>query len=149
MIFTAAQQAVGALAVAASGNAALMAAAADGGTGVAPYVQSGGSAAAVAGLVYVARLIAKGELVPRAVKDSENELRGQVLVQAQREEKAMELAEETLTARKADAERHDRALLLLARVDQDLSTVAQEMSYWRAMRQRGTRTTDDRMGERE
>lgn len=114
----------------------------DGGSTFAPYIQGGGSAAAVAGLIYVARLIARGELVPRAVKDTENELNASVLVQAQREAAAMRIAEESIEARKSEGERHDRSLVLLTQVRQELEDVGREMAYWREMRDRGTRRSD-------
>lgn len=120
----------------------VIAAAATGADQVAPWVQGGGSAAAVAGLIYVARLITKGELVPRAVKDTENELNAQVLVQAQREAAAMKLAEEAVEARRAEGDRHDRSLVLLTEVRLSLADVASEMQYWREMRDRGTRRED-------
>lgn len=114
----------------------------DGGSTFAPYIQGGGSAAAVAGLVYVARLIAKGELVPRAVKDTENELNANVMVQAQREANAMRIAEEANEARLAEGKRHDQSLVLMTQVRQSLEDVSREMEYWREMRDRGTRRSD-------
>ena len=132
--------ALAALTVASAGNAATtLLAASDVPTGVAPWVQAGGGASAVVGLVYVARLIANGRLVPREVKDAEAELRASILAAAQREERVLRLAEE-----RAEDAREERAQRALDREQRDrmvvaLADVAREMADWRVMRARGTR----------
>lgn len=137
-----------ALSVAASGMTLqafgpwLAAASSDGGQTIAPYVQGGGSAAAVGGLVYIARLIAKGELVPRAVKDTENELNASIMVSAQREARVMQIVEEHGKTTARLEEKHDAVIALLTEAKISLAEVASEMEYWREMRDRGTRRED-------
>lgn len=114
----------------------------DGGGDLASYVQGGGSAAAVAGLVYVARLIVRGELVPRPVKDSENELGASILAAAQREDRVLKIAEVQQADAVACRERSDRTIVALTEVSAAMRDVASEMEYWRAIRQRGTRRED-------
>jgi hypothetical protein len=61
---------------------------------VAPWVSAGGATAAVGGLVYVARLLASGELVASPVADRERDLRRLVHQSERREERLQELLEE-------------------------------------------------------
>lgn len=136
-----------ALATAATGNVALMAMASDSTSNVAPWVQGGGSAAAVAGLVYVARLIAKGELVPRPVRESEIEMAAAIMAAGQREAKVLQIAEAQQIAYTAQQMQHDDVLRLLLTSERSLADVATEMAYWREMRDRGTRREDGRARE--
>lgn len=135
-----------ALGVAFAGNSALLLSASDvaGQTGsdLAPWLQGGGSAAAVAGLVYVARLIVTGQLVPRPVKDVEAELGASILAAAQREDRVLKIAEDSVQALKRLEGKHDESLLLMAGTRRTLDDVAQELQYWREMRDRGTRRED-------
>lgn len=131
-----------ALWAAGAGNVTVLAAATGGAEAAAPWIQGGGSAAAVAGLVYVARLIVKGDLVPRSVKDAENELTAGIMAAGQREAKVLALAEQSARETNRAASDHDQALLLLADVRRIMGNVAEEMQYWREMRDRGTRRED-------
>lgn len=120
-----------ALAVAGGGNVAVVLASADSGASqIAPWLQGGGSAAAVAGLVYVARMIVKGDLVPRAVAERENETAGAIRVQAVNVVKLQELVGEGLAREKT-----------LAGVSGDmvkaLAENAAELRWWRDQRERG------------
>lgn len=109
-----------------------------GGLDVAPWLQGGGSAAAVAGLVYVARMIVKGDLVPRAVAERENETTAAIAAQARREAAQVELVNEA----------HAREVVL-ANLANSVSTmlgrVSQQLDYWeserRGRRSRGEPTT--------
>lgn len=56
-----------------------------GGTNLAPFVQGGGSAAAVAGLVYFARMVLRGDLVAKPTAEREAELAAAVRATAERE----------------------------------------------------------------
>lgn len=114
----------------------------DGSNDLASYVQGGGSAAAVAGLVYVARLIVRGELVPRPVKDAEAELNAGIMAAAQREAAVLKVAEDATRLNGRLEAKHDESLLLLADVRRSLDVVGNEMQYWREMRDRGTRRED-------
>lgn len=131
-----------ALGTTATGVGATILAAAAEGIPAASYVQGGGSAAAVAGLIYVARLIAKGELVPRAVKDAENELHAGIMAAAQREAVVLRIAEQQQADAADCRKRHDQTLIALSDTRHTLEAVAREMAYWREMRDRGTRRED-------
>lgn len=127
-----------ALTAASGGNLALLLAAADaagpGGSALAPWLQGGGSAAAVAGLVYVARMIVKGDLVPRAVADRENETAGAIRVQAEHATKLKELLGESLAREKTMDKIAGEAVKALAAVNV-------EMAWWRNQRERGQTVT--------
>ena len=89
-----------ALALAAGGNMALAVAAvepvANAGGSLAPWLTGGGSAAAVAGLVYVARMVVKGDLVPRPVEEREKEQAAAVQGAAERQSRLLELVTDSL-----------------------------------------------------
>lgn len=120
-----------ALGAAAGGNGAVMLAAAEtGGSDFALWLQGGGSAAAVAGLVYVARMIVKGDLVPRAVADRENETAAAIRIQAEHAKELQEIAAEALE--------RETSLATIAR--ESVGAVADntsELRWWRDQRQRG------------
>lgn len=116
--------------VALTGNAAVVLAATDTGAGITPWLQGGGSAAAVAGLVYVARMIVKGDLVPRAVAERENETAAAIRVAADNERRLEGLERE-------GAER-EKQLAAIAR--ESVGAVADntaELRWWREQRQKG------------
>lgn len=140
---------LGAIAIAATGNLTVLAAAASETSGLAPWVQGGGSAAAVAGLVYVARMIVRGELVPRPVRDTENEMKAEIMIQGQREAQAMKIAEESVKELRLSREQHDKGLLILDAAARSMKDVAEEMEYWREMRDRGTKREDRGPAHRE
>lgn len=52
---------------------------------LAPYMSGGGAVSAVAGLVYMARKLVNGDLVPRPVKEQEAELAAAIRAAAERE----------------------------------------------------------------
>lgn len=119
-----------AITLAAGGNGAVLLAAGDTSPGLAPWLQGGGSAAAVAGLVYVARMIVKGDLVPRAVADRENETAAALRTTAERETKYRDLLEESLAREKTAGE--------IAR--ESVGAVADntaELRWWRDQREHG------------
>lgn len=121
-----------------------LAAAAEETPSYAPYIQGGGSAMAVAGLVYVARMIVRGELVPRPVRESEQEMGAAILAAGQREAKVLSLAEAYEKQNAACSSRNDKTLVALTEVTQALRDVSREMEYWREVRQQGQRSTDFR-----
>lgn len=130
-----------ALGAAFMGNSALLFAAAETasetGSTLAPWLQGGGSAAAVGGLVYVARLIVTGQLVPRPVREAEAELAAGILAAAQREDRVLTLAETAQRDHDMCRERADRTLVALTEMTAAMREVSEEMRYWREMRQRG------------
>lgn len=102
------------------------------GADLGPWLQGGGSAAAVAGLVYVARMVVKGQLVPRPVADSDAELSAAIKIAGEREALAMRLAEDTLRLARANEElavearaREQSMLALLGKTEHLLGTVQQ------------------------
>lgn len=125
----------GALALAGSGQAALLLAAADsGGNDLTVWLQGGGSAAAVAGLVYVARMIVKGDLVPRAVAERENETAAAVAATARREQDLQHLVAEGHGREKT----LDRIAGETVRINAE---VLAELRWWREQRERGQTVT--------
>lgn len=121
-----------ALAAAVTGNGAVVFAAADAApSAVTPWLQGGGSAAAVAGLVYVARMIVKGDLVPRAVADRENETAAALRVTAQRERELQELTGEAFAREKTLAS-------VSGEIIRSMADVSAELRWWRDQRARGT-----------
>lgn len=134
-----------ALTVALTGNAAVVLAATDtaGGAGLAPWLQGGGSAAAVAGLVYVARMIVKGDLVPRAVADRENETAAAIRVQAEHAKELQVIAAEALARETTLASVAGESVRALA-------DVSSELRWWRDQRERGRSISlPTRTGDRE
>lgn len=126
-----------ALATALSGNGLVILAAAtstDSGPGITPWIQGGGSAAAVAGLVYVARMIVKGDLVPRAVAERENETVAALAATVRREQEAMELAREGHAREKAADATAGETVRISAEV-------LAELRWWREQRERGQTVT--------
>lgn len=85
-----------AMTAAAGGSVMQFAAAAevDGGSSIALWVQGLSSLGAVGGLVYVAKMIVKGELVPRPVANYEAEIKAQIQAAADREAETMKASEE-------------------------------------------------------
>lgn len=142
-------RAVAALSIAGAGNLGLIAtaAAAEPTSTLAPWIQGGGSAAAVGGLVYMARLIANGRLVPREVKDTEDDLRSDAMAAGQREARAMAIAEAQQRHAEEDRIQRDRLILALdagnralESNNRTLETVAREMGEWRRIRGQGVRS---------
>jgi len=86
--------------------------------GLAPWLQGGGSAAAVAGLVYVARMIVRGDLVPRSVEAREREVTEAVRVAFVREEKLLEALGESASALSGYAKVLNESNRLLGRATQ-------------------------------
>lgn len=95
----------------------------------APYVQGGGSAAAVAGLVYVARMVIRGDLVPRPVNDLQREQAALTVASYEREAKLQELLERERTER----EEADR---LLTDTRKALWAAESTMRYWQEKAER-------------
>lgn len=112
--------------------------AAEAGGGVAPYVQGGGSAAAVAGLLYVARLIIKGELVSRPVAETERETLAAIRAQAEREAEAGR-RESRLEELVLEGRARESTLASIAGESARLTgEVEAELRYWRDQRERRT-----------
>jgi len=105
-----------ALALAVAGNTAVLAAA-ETSPSLAPWLQGGGSAAAVAGLVYVARMVVKGDLVTRSVAAREAEVSAAIRVTAERELRLIELI----------AASHDREIAL-SKLSSEMSSRLGEVS---------------------
>lgn len=76
----------------------LLAAAAEFGDSFAPYAAGGGSAAAVAGLVYMARKLTNGELVAFPVKQRDEELVRLITDAKQREDTVKHLLQQQVEA---------------------------------------------------
>lgn len=116
------------------------------GSDLAPWLQGGGSAAAVAGLVYVARMIVKGDLVPRAVAEREQETNVNIRVAAEQASKAQEL---TKTVLDLAHESHAREQALATVVGDNVRAttqqvelarqVSEELRWWRERRDASTR----------
>lgn len=105
------------------------------GPDLAPWLQGGGSAAAVAGLVYVARLIVKGDLVPSAVAAREQETGAAIRASFEREAKMQELLEASQTREKEQDRIHELAIQALTRVESEQQRVAEELRWWRDRRE--------------
>jgi hypothetical protein len=114
------------------GNVAVVLAASEtaGGSAVAPWLQGGGSAAAVAGLVYVARMIVKGDLVPRAVADRENETAAAIRVAAAHAAELQVITGEALA-------RETTLAQIAGESVRGLADVNAELRWWRDQRERG------------
>lgn len=116
-------EALTALTIASSGHVAVIAAATEAPQTFTPWVQGGGAAAAVAGLVYVARMIVKGDLVPRAVAQREAEMGAAIRHQAERESQLLTLVDEAQAREKVYANLCND----MARTAGELGVVLREM----------------------
>lgn len=97
------------------------------GTDLAPWLQGGGSAAAVAGLVYVARMIVKGDLVPRAVAEREAEA-------AKQRQVALDLAQDAHARETVAANIGNESIKALTQNAEMMRQVAEELRWWRDRR---------------
>lgn len=109
-------------------------------SGIAPWLQGGGSAAAVAGLVYVARMVIKGDLVARAVADRENETAAALAATARREKELQQLTSEGHGREKT----LDRIAGETVRINAD---VLAELRWWREQREHGRTVTLPQPGD--
>lgn len=126
-----------AVGIAVTGNAAVLVAAAEtGGNDLGLWVQGGGSAAAVAGLVYVARMIIKGDLVPRAVAERENEQAAQNRIAAENERKLMALNERSLRREEILADTCNGVVQHVADMTAAQRVNTEELRWWRDQRER-------------
>lgn len=131
------------LAVAGSGHLAMLVAAVEpatngnGDSTIAAWLQGGGSAAAVAGLVYVARMIVKGDLVPRAVADREQESSAAVRIAADHATRALELAQDAHAREVVAANIGNESIKALTQNAEVMRQVSDELRWWRERRPAG------------
>ena len=97
-------------------------------------IQGGGSAAAVAGLVYVARLIIKGDLVARPVRDAEAETNANIAATVKRETELQALVGESLA-------RETTLTRLNGETTKVNAELLAELRYWRGQRRDEGRET--------
>lgn len=136
----------GLLAQAAAAVAEVAPAVSERGSDLAPWLQGGGSAAAVAGLVYVARMIVKGDLVPRAVAEREKEAGVNVRLAGEQAAAMQRLTEQAVVL---SQESHAREQVLAAVVGDNVRATTQqvelarqvtdELRWWRERRTPGGR----------
>lgn len=103
----------------------------DQGTNLAPWLQGGGSAAAVAGLVYVARMIVKGDLVPRAVAEREAEAASTVATAAKQAQIALDLAQDAHARETVAANIGNESIKALTQNAEMMRQVSEELRWWR------------------
>jgi len=140
-----------ALAAAVGGNALVVLAAAvtptmDTGDSLAPWLTGGGSAAAVAGLVYVARMVVKGDLVPRAVAEREREATEREKASAARKDELLRLSKELVDLTHESQARETvlsnmggEAVRALTLAQETSRQNTEELRWWRDRRERTER----------
>lgn len=104
------------------------------GSDLAPWLQGGGSAAAVAGLVYVARMVVKGDLVPRAVAERERDAAYAIRTAAEREQRLLVLADQSAARELALDHTVSEMLRTVTRQDEVARQVVDELRYWQERR---------------
>lgn len=137
-----------ALSLAAGGQLAVLAAAvapvAESGGNLAPWLTGGGSAAAVAGLVYVARMVVKGDLVPRPVEEREkaSAARKDELIALAKQ--LAELAHEAHARETVLANLGGEAVRALTLAQETNRQTNEQLSWWRDQRDRAQRRQEGR-----
>lgn len=109
------------------------------GTDLAPWLQGGGSAAAVAGLVYFARMVVKGDLVARPVAQREAEAAVALRAAAESAARSLALADEAHARETVAAHVGNESIAALTRNAEVMRQVSEELRWWRERRPPGER----------